>query len=87
VSALMPCERRKGSISGNRLAGRPFFLHSETRRGSRPYRRANALVPPKASMQSAAVEQVFISPSYPNGSDSVNSRNDGLRGVVPVSPD
>jgi hypothetical protein len=38
-------------------------------------------------MQSAAVEQVFISPSYPNGSDSVNSRNDGLRGVVPVSPD
>jgi hypothetical protein len=36
------------------------------------------------------VEQVFIPPSYPNGSDFVNSRdkeNDRICAVVPVSPD
>jgi hypothetical protein len=90
IAGLMPCERSQGSISGNRALGKPLDFHSETRRGSRPNRRANALVPPKASIHSAAVEQTFIPPSYPSGSDSVNSRdkeNVGLHAVVPIQSD
>jgi hypothetical protein len=90
ISGLMPCERSQGSISGNRALGNPLNLHSDTLRGSRPNRRANALVPPRASIHSAAVEQVFIPPSYPNGSDFVNNRdkeNERICAVVPVSPD
>jgi hypothetical protein len=90
ISGLMPCERSQGSISGNRTAGNEFSLHSDTLRGSRPNRRANALVPPKASIHSAAVEHVFIPPTYPNCSDFVNNRdkeNERICAVVPVSPD
>jgi hypothetical protein len=90
ISGLMPCERSQGSISGNRALGKPLDFHSDTLRGSRPNRRANALVPPRASIHSAAVEQVFIPPSYPNGSDFVNNRdkeNERICAVVPVSPD
>jgi hypothetical protein len=90
IAGLMPCERSQGSISGNRALGNPLNLHSDTLRGSRPNRRANALVPPRASIHSAAVEHVFIPPSYPNCSDFVNTRdkeNVGLHAVVPVSPD
>jgi hypothetical protein len=87
VSALMPCERRNGSKSGNRAAGKEFPLHCETRRGSTPSRAANANVPPRASIHSAAVEQVFMRPIYPQGADYVKSRNVGkfkICAVVPV---
>jgi hypothetical protein len=91
VSAgLMPCEISQGSISGNLTAGNPLNLHSDTLRGSRPNNRANALVPPKASMHSAAVEQVFIPPLYPKPPDvasAENGRDKELFAVVPVRSD
>jgi hypothetical protein len=55
VSALMPCERRSGSRSGNRADGKPFFRQCETVFGLVFVARANAKVPPMASIISEAV--------------------------------
>jgi hypothetical protein len=92
VSALMPCERRSGSRSGNRADGKPFFLQFETVLGFEFVALANANVPPSASMISEAVLSEFMgcvhSPilGIVNSQDARDNDSDARKcEVVPLS--
>jgi hypothetical protein len=92
VSALMPCERRSGSRSGNLADGRPFFFQFETVFGLTPAARARAKVPPKASMISEAVLNEFMGcvhspiPGIVNSQDARDNDSDARKcQVVPLS--
>jgi hypothetical protein len=85
VDALMPCERRSGSRSGNLALGKPFFRQCETVFGLVFVARANANVPPMASMISEAVLSGVIGCSSTSSHEIVNPSNDETFPVVPVS--
>jgi hypothetical protein len=75
VSALMPCDRRSGSRSGNRADGKPFFLQFETVFGFEFVALANANVPPIASIISEAVLSEFMGCVHSPITGIVNSQD------------